>query len=62
MVIHGDDHSVFLCIQGQIRNNSQSLVALSTCDGIRGFISDGVETFYIENNRNNQNRKHYLIR
>lgn len=48
--------------QGKIRNNSQSSVALSTCDGIRGVLFDGRETYYIENEPNGPQRKHFLIR
>jgi Reprolysin family propeptide len=51
-----------ITFQGKIRNNSQSSVALSTCDGVRGVVFDGHDTFYIENETNGPQGKHFLIR
>lgn len=48
--------------QGKIRHNPHSSVALSTCDGIRGVVFDGHDTYYIENELNGPDRKHFLIR
>lgn len=51
-------------LQGKIRNNPLSSVALSTCDGIRGVVFDGLETYYIENEASGpeQQLRHFLIR
>ncbi|CAG9804945.1 unnamed protein product [Chironomus riparius] len=48
--------------QGKIRHKPESSVALSTCNGIRGVVFDGRDTYYIENEPNGPDRKHFLIR
>uniref|UniRef100_A0A336MLR0 CSON003023 protein n=1 Tax=Culicoides sonorensis TaxID=179676 RepID=A0A336MLR0_CULSO len=41
---------VDLChYQGKIRHNPNSHAAISTCNGVRGVVFDGDETYYIEN-------------
>ncbi|CRK98583.1 CLUMA_CG011979, isoform A [Clunio marinus] len=47
--------------QGKIRHNQHSTVAISTCNGIRGVVFDGYDTYYIENDSNGSDRKHFLI-
>ncbi|KAG5679982.1 hypothetical protein PVAND_009517 [Polypedilum vanderplanki] len=48
--------------QGKIRDKPQSTVALSTCNGIRGVVFDGHDTYYIENELIGPDQKHFLIR
>lgn len=49
--------------QGQIRNNPRSKIAVSTCDGIKGFVYDVNETYSIEPNENGTLQdSHYLFR
>jgi len=47
-----------------VRGNSDSIVALSTCNGaIRGVVFDGIDTYYIENKLDRQQQpQHFLIR
>uniref|UniRef100_A0A7G3ACA6 Putative adam metalloprotease n=1 Tax=Lutzomyia longipalpis TaxID=7200 RepID=A0A7G3ACA6_LUTLO len=46
---------------GRIRGNKDSRAAISTCDGIRGVIFDGQETFYIESRTDSQlHSDHFL--
>ncbi|XP_059609961.1 disintegrin and metalloproteinase domain-containing protein 12 [Phlebotomus argentipes] len=52
------DHCHYL---GRIRGNRKSRAAISTCDGIRGVIFDGEETFYVESTPNSQlHSDHFL--
>ncbi|XP_053681615.1 uncharacterized protein LOC128732388 [Sabethes cyaneus] len=45
----GVHHPVELChYRGKIRGVPESSVALSTCNGVRGVVFDGTETYYIE--------------
>lgn len=50
--------------KGTVRGNDQSRVALSTCNGVRGVIFDGDETFYLETkpNTNSTDDDHFLYR
>lgn len=49
--------------QGQIRNNPRSKIVVSTCDGIKGFVYDGNETYSIEpNEKGTLHDAHYLFR
>lgn len=48
--------------KGKIRDNLYSSVAVSTCDGIRGVVFDGDETFYLEQEKNKFGLyEHFLI-
>lgn len=56
-----------LILQGRIRGNPESSVAISTCDNaINGVIFDGSDTFYIHPTTSGeleaQIRNHYLLR
>jgi hypothetical protein len=44
--------------QGKIRGNSESMVAISTCHGIRGVLFDGKKSFYIDQLRDGR----YIMR
>ncbi|XP_055586940.1 disintegrin and metalloproteinase domain-containing protein 12 [Uranotaenia lowii] len=62
-------NQVELChYRGTIRDIEESSVALSTCNGIRGVIFDGRETYYIENDGTRHGVKdveavdHYIYR
>ncbi|XP_037026148.1 disintegrin and metalloproteinase domain-containing protein 12 isoform X2 [Bradysia coprophila] len=64
VVQHFTKTDIDLChYKGTIRNNVESHVAISTCDGIKGVIFDGDETYYIDTKHNgNISDEHFLYR
>lgn len=49
-------------IQGEVTGKSNTKVALSTCDGIRGVIFCSEEIYHIVPRTNGDEIEHYLIR
>ncbi|XP_077992378.1 zinc metalloproteinase-disintegrin-like NaMP isoform X2 [Glandiceps talaboti] len=47
---------------GEVRDSNISTVALSTCDGLSGVISDGSDTYYVEPLQDSQSNQHLIYK